>query len=199
MRKLFSNQLKPGEPSGDDSHNRDEEENRMSNGTMPVSPLKEPLSATSVRAPSPHDPSKKAGISFHNDTQSHAQESGPTTTTYNMGEWSAVGGTGGVLVDMSDTSSYSSNNSSALSMESTMRASALDTPFAKEVDKLVAKKDWDGLQLAAKSYDPTANTAITRTSETSIEEKKRRKRELEASFRQARTKSEDSEPDTHWA
>jgi hypothetical protein len=70
-------------------------------------------------------------------------------------------------------------------MEATMRASALDTPFAKKIDNLVAKKDWDGLQLASKSYEPSAV----------IDEKKRRKRELEASF--ARPKVKKMEPIGH--
>jgi len=199
---MYNSSQKPGEPSGDDSYKK-EEENRL-NGTVPAISASKTTSsntpATCVpKAHSPQDPAKKVGVSFRTDTQFHVQDSVPNTT-YNMGEWSAVGGTGGVLVDMSDASSYNSSaNSSTLSttsMDATMRASALDTPFAKEVDQLVPKKDWDGLQIAAKSYEPGTNTkASARNSEASIEAKKRRKRELEESFLRARSKSEN---DAQW-
>ncbi|CAJ1924532.1 unnamed protein product [Cylindrotheca closterium] len=195
---LFSNQRKPGEPSGDDSYTKEEEKRRSqrtTGSTGSASKESSPPSSGNLRL-SPQDSAKRSGVSFKPDTQFNAAAQETVPTPYNMGEWSAVGVTGGVLVDMSDTSSYSSNTSSAqsaTSMEATMRASALDTPFAKEIDNLVAKKDWDGLQLVAKSYEPSS----------AIDEKKRRKRELEASFAKtaiSRTSSGENEThETHWA
>jgi len=205
----YTSSQKPGEPSGDDSYNATkEEERRRSERAHAGSPSKEtspPNSGNSILL-SPQDSAKKSGVSFRTDTQFNNahQDSGPTT--YSMGEWAAVGGLGGVLADMSDTSSYSSNTSSAFSttsMEATMRASNLDTPFAKEIDNLVAKKDWDGLQLAAKSYEPSpadlTTAAVTRASENSIEEKKRRKRELETTFGRASQAKSEATNGAHWA
>lgn len=207
-KSLFSNQRKPGEPSGADNFTPKEEEKRIStSSTGSASKETSPPNSGSILLSPSQDSAKKSGVSFRTDTQFNAQESGGPTT-YSMGEWSAVGGTVGVLVDMSDTSSYSSNNSSALSatsMEATMRASPHDTPFAQEIDNLVAKKDWDGLQLAARSYEPSAAVAVDhRESGASIDEKKRRKRELEAAFsRKASPQKVEEpqieEPDTHWA
>ncbi|KAL3938784.1 MAG: hypothetical protein SGBAC_006370 [Bacillariaceae sp.] len=198
---MYTSSQKPGEPSGADNYYTPKEEEKRISASSTGSASKEtsPTNSGSILLSPSQDSAKKSGVSFRTDTQFNAQETGGPTT-YSMGEWSAVGGTGGVLVDMSDTSSYSSNNSSALSatsMEATMLASPHDTPFAKEIDSLVAKKDWDGLQLAAKSYEPSA--ANDRESGASIDEKKRRKRELEAAFSRKASPQNVEEPETHWA
>jgi hypothetical protein len=136
------------------------------------------------------DSYKKAGVSFTKDTLFN--DAGQNA--YNIGEWSAVGGLSTVLTDFSDTSSFSSATSSAFSvssMEATTRASSLDTPFAKELDNLVAKKDWDGVHLAATNFESSSPKGKSQT--TSIDEIKKKKRELESSWRQSVSRSYSSE------
>ena len=72
---------------------------------------------------------------------------------------------------------------STTSMEATTRASALDTSFGNEIDTLVAKKDWDGIQLAAQKFESSQNIQTVASPSPTIEVKKRRKRELEAAWR----------------
>jgi len=182
----YTSSQKAGEPSGDDRDTNEEDQRRLEGtGTGSSSKQSPPLTSNGIL--SPQDGAKKSGISFRTDTQFNGQESGPST--YSVGKWSAVGGTGGVLGDMSDSSSFSSTTSSAFSttsMEATARASSMDTPFAKEIDNLVAKQDWDGVQLVTKTYEPS--TAIDER-RLYIEEKKRKKRELESSFGRSSSKN----------
>jgi hypothetical protein len=140
---------------------------------------------------SPGDSSKKAGVSFTSETL--FKDAGQNA--YNIGEWSAVGGLSTVLTDLSDTSSFSSATSSAFSvssMEATTRASSLETPFAKELDNLVAKKDWDGVHLAATNFESSSPKGKSQPA--SIDEIKKKKRELESSWRQSVSRSYSSEP-----
>jgi hypothetical protein len=119
---------------------------------------------------------KKGGVKFRDDTLFNNGGS------YNIGEWSAVGGISTILADFSDSSSFSSRTSSAYSnssMEATTRASSLDAPFANELDTLVARKDWDGVQLVTTNVE-ALNGDEERYFRSSIEENKRKKRELEA-------------------
>eukprot|EP00980_Cylindrotheca_fusiformis_P031432 scaffold26366_cov117-Cylindrotheca_fusiformis.AAC.3 len=179
-----------GEPSGGDDYETYtielKPETPVSNKAFPSKAIR----ATSPNGVSSADSPKKGGVSFTSDTLFNAS----SPTAYNIGEWSAVGGLNAVLTDFSDTSSFSSATSSAFSvssMEGTTRASSLESTFAKELDSLVARKDWDGVQLAAKSYEsfsPDASQAL------SIEDIKKRKRELEASWRHSVSRSLDSEP-----
>jgi hypothetical protein len=87
--------------------------------------------------------------------------------------------------DSQSNSSYSeSYNDSVSSLEATTRASALDTPLANELDKLVGKMDWDGVKVAAEHYETSRDKNLSAIEEKSnpstIEEKRRKKRELEA-------------------
>lgn len=181
---------KAGEPSRGDGCEAD---NSGTNAPAPgntTESSKGALSQGSNGFLSPGDSSRKAGVSFKSDTL--FKDAGPSS--YNIGEWSAVGGLNTVLTDFSDTSSFSSATSSAFSvssMEATTRASSLETPFANELDTLVAKKDWDGVQLAAKTYESTSPQENNQAA--SIDEIKKKKRELEASWRHSVSRSYGSE------
>lgn len=127
---------------------------------------------------------KKASVSFDGT----ADEEKPSNSggAYIVGDWFARGDVATVLADFSDSSSFSSHTGSAFStssMDATTRASSLDTPFANELDDLVARKDWDGVSLAAQNFESLQGIERTVSGSNSIEEKKRRKRELEATWK----------------
>lgn len=108
-----------------------------------------------------------------------------TSLSYSLagGDWSAVGRTASVLADFSDSQSNSSYADSVSSLDATTRASALETPLAKEIDSLVAKFDFDGIKAAAKKYEIAKQQQLSSSSSptsAAIEEKRRKKRELEA-------------------
>lgn len=96
-------------------------------------------------------------------------------TSYSISDWSAVGVTASVLADWSDSCSTSSYGDSVSSMEATTRPSALSTPFANEIDNLVAQFDFDGVKLAAEKYETSMDEH-----QKVIDEKRRKKRELES-------------------
>jgi hypothetical protein len=114
-----------------------------------------------------------------------------TSSSFVMGDWSAVGGTASILADWSDSQSCSSRTDtlSVSSMDATRQASALDTPFANELDMLVGSLDWDGVRLAAEKFESTEEeeTPCEEKPLGVLEEKRRRKREIEA-WRQSITK-----------
>ena len=119
---------------------------------------------------------------------------------YQISDWMAVGGIAGVLAEASDSQSTSSFASSApdstTSMEATTKTSALDLPIANELDRLVIKKDWDGVNLAAEKYESdfsskkaaassmssSAKISSSKLDETrrKLEATRKKKRELEA-------------------
>eukprot|EP00934_Nitzschia_sp_Nitz4_P006880 Nitzschia sp. Nitz4//scaffold183_size43938//16402//20956//NITZ4_007269-RA/size43938-augustus-gene-0.74-mRNA-1//-1//CDS//3329539611//6870//frame0 len=112
--------------------------------------------------------------------------------SYSISDWVAVGGIAGALMDWSDsqsTSSYADSvQDSVTSFEATTRASALETPIASELDNLVGHMDWDGVALAAKQYETPEKSRInssqapgtTESGLSTLEEKRRKKREIEA-------------------
>jgi hypothetical protein len=111
-------------------------------------------------------------------SRSAEQDVSRVNTSYSISDWAAVGVTASVLADWSDsqsTSSYASYGDSISSMEATIRPSALNTPLANEIDQLVAKLDFDGVKLAAEKFETSMDDEHHRT----IEEKRRKKRELE--------------------
>lgn len=121
-------------------------------------------------------------------------------TAYGISEWAAVGGFANVLADFSDShsatsytgstygSAYeyaeSSAQDSVASFEATTRASALQTPLANELDKLVGTMDWEGVSAAAKKYESSfgdKDDAENHQAGLSVlQEKRRKKRDLEA-------------------
>ena len=64
---------------------------------------------------------------------------------------------------------------SVSSVDATRSASALDTPLAKELDKLVGTVDWDGVKKAAARFESGGDAGHP-----NLEEARRRKREIEA-------------------
>ena len=145
---------------------------------------------------SPKTPTKKPlglrKLSFQEE-ESPAQEN----KSYAISDWAAVGGLANVLADWSDSQSSTSYaessipDSSVASVEATTRASALETPIAKELDQLVGNMDWDGVKVAAENYEMTggASKAIQTPPALStsydgvmsaLEQKRKKKRELEA-------------------
>lgn len=132
--------------------------------------------AVSNVSASPNAPSKKLSVSFKNAFETKS----PKPAGYGVGDWFAKGDVANALADFSDSSSFSSHTDSFVSttsMEATTRASALDTSFG------VAKKDWDGIQLAAQKFESSQNIQTVASPTPTIEVKKRRKRELEAAWR----------------
>ena len=109
------------------------------------------------------------------------QKESSVNKSFSIADWSAVGNTASILQDWSDSHSASSYADSyaesCSSLEATTRASALDTPLANEIDKLVANLDWDGVKTAASKFETSAGEG---TPNLSIQEKRRKKRELEA-------------------
>jgi hypothetical protein len=117
-----------------------------------------------------------------------------TSSSSVLGDWLAVGATASMLADWSDSQSCSSRTDtlSASSMDATRQASALDTPFASELDKLVGSLDWDGVRLAAERFESTEEDQTPHEEEKPpldvLEEIRQRKRELE-SWRESIKKS----------
>jgi hypothetical protein len=121
-----------------------------------------------------------------------AQPKSPTKGTSSppvVQDWSAVGVTASILADWSDSTSCSSRTTDTLesvsSMDATRQASALDTPFANELDRLVGCLDWEGVRLADEKFGRTEEEETPREEEKPppvdvVEEKRTRKRELEA-------------------
>lgn len=107
---------------------------------------------------------------------------------YTIADWSAVGMTGGLLADLSDSTSTSSYAESYVDSDfgDTMRSSDLDiAPLTKEIDQMVAYADFDAVKAAAEQFDASsARSEEDNNSETDrlakIRERKEKKRELEA-------------------
>lgn len=110
-----------------------------------------------------------------------------------IADWSAVGATGALLADLSDSQSTSSHSESYADSFSSMeqptarishRTSHLDVPLAKEIDQLVAQADFDAVVVAAQKFEvsPIQHAADDDEEVRSkkIAETKRKKRELEA-------------------
>jgi hypothetical protein len=103
-----------------------------------------------------------------------------------IADWSAVGATGGLLADLSDSqsnSSYSESYADSISsMEATARVSHLDVPMAKTIDQLVAQADFEAVKAAAEKFEVASidTGAVDEARNTKIAENKRKKRELEA-------------------
>jgi hypothetical protein len=132
---------------------------------------------------------ESGGPMFETDEVAKTSEldTSQVNTSYSISDWFAVGTIASVLADSDSqsNSSYSeSYNDSVSSLEATTRASALDTPLANELDKLVGKMDWDGVKVAAEHYETSRDKNLSAIEEKSnpstIEEKRRKKRELEA-------------------
>ena len=100
-------------------------------------------------------------------------------SSFDVGDWAAVGLTASALADDTDSVSTSSraDSVSVSSVDATRSASALDTPMAEELDKLVGSVDWDGVKNAAVRFETTSGEDAGRTS---LDEARRRKREIEA-------------------
>jgi hypothetical protein len=110
-----------------------------------------------------------------------------------IADWSAVGATGGLLADLSDSQSTSSYAESYADSFSSMeqatartshRSSHVNVPLAKEIDQLVAQADFDAVVVAAQKFEvspmqrPVDDEDEVRNKK--IAERKRKKRELEA-------------------
>lgn len=158
---------------------------------------KPPLVASeTVPAPSADEEIKSpVGISKPPLSMGSRAEESPVAAPkpYVISDWVAVGGLAGALAEWSDsqsTSSYAESiPDSVTSMEATTRASALETPVAKEIDKLVRQMDWDGVKKVATGYEPSryptqpapANAPPpAEHNPSTLAEKRRKKRELEA-------------------
>jgi hypothetical protein len=134
------------------------------------------------RGPSPSKklPAPKT-LQFKADESFVGRDVSTTNKSYSLSDWSAVGNTASLLQDWSDSPSNSSLGDSyaesTSSLEATTRASALDTPLANEIDNLVAQFDWDGVKLAAEKIE---TSIVDDSHNLSIQEKRRKKRELEA-------------------
>jgi ABC-type glycerol-3-phosphate transport system substrate-binding protein len=124
------------------------------------------------------------------------------TSSFEVGDWAAVGTMASILADDTDSQSTSSRatdsvSESISSIDATQSASALDTPMANHLDKLVGQQDWDGIKNAAVKYETKPNRSnLNNSHETppQLEEKRRRKREIEAwrsSISQSFTRSPD--------
>lgn len=103
-----------------------------------------------------------------------------------IGDWSAVGATGGLLADLSDSQSTSScadsYADSMSSMEAAARTSHLDFQMSKEIDQLVARADFEAVKAAAEKFEVMSidPDEVEEGRNTKIAETKRKKRELEA-------------------
>ncbi|KAG7337049.1 hypothetical protein IV203_011068 [Nitzschia inconspicua] len=106
--------------------------------------------------------------------------------SYTIADWSAVGMTGGILADLSDSTSTSSYAESYVDSDfgDTLRSSDRDiVGLTKEIDQMVAYADFDAVKAAAKAYDESSvdkeeNSEFDRLAK--IRERKEKKRELEA-------------------
>ncbi|KAL3923797.1 MAG: hypothetical protein SGILL_001437 [Bacillariaceae sp.] len=111
--------------------------------------------------------------------------------SYSIADWSAVGTTGGLLADLSDstsTSSYASayqDSFSDLGDYSSRRDSDPDiVPLAKGIEQTVAVSEFDAVKVAAETYDASESRKKAEEKEESdrlakIQERKEKKRQLE--------------------
>jgi hypothetical protein len=127
-------------------------------------------------------------------TESPTSRSSQKNVSYSIADWSAVGMTGGLLADLSDSQSNSSYAESYSDSVSTMDASGrpsgdLDIPpLDREIDDLVAHSDFDAVKVAAETYgistpktnDETAGDDEGKDRLAKIAQRKQKKRDLEA-------------------
>ena len=134
---------------------------------------------------SPWSPPDDLNLRMPNDTESTSpvrpkmwSPPNDLTSSFDVGDWAAVGLTASALADDTDSVSTSSRTDSVVSVSSvdaTRSASALDTPLAKELDKLVGTVDWDGVKKAAARFESGEDAGHP-----NLDEARRRKREIEA-------------------
>jgi hypothetical protein len=117
-----------------------------------------------------------------------SQSSGKNVS-YSIADWAAVGATGGLLADLSDSTSTSGYLSATDSFSdlggSSRRNSDVDfNPLSKEIDQMVAVSDFDAIRAAAEAYDASEKEEEDFNSDNDrlakIRERKEKKRELEA-------------------
>jgi hypothetical protein len=126
-------------------------------------------------------------------TESPMNRSSQKNVSYSIADWSAVGMTGGILADLSDsqsTSSYAESYTDS-SMDASGRPSSdlgLDIPLDREIDDLVAHADFDAVKVAADNYGVSTYTTKNDSTEDDeererlekIAQRKQKKRDLEA-------------------
>jgi len=188
-----------GEPSGDrpsssegpmDFPDDDDDDDDHLKPPIPLQ-YKSPKREAVPRSPGPALRTSFTSTPPNIESPMNRSQNSQKNLSFSIADWSAVGMTGGLLADLSDsqsTSSYAeSYTDSVSSMEATSRPSDLEVPLAKEIDQLVAHADFDAVKVAAENFGTVSygykgkeRDKDDRDRLAKIKERKEKKRELEA-------------------
>ena len=134
-------------------------------------------------------PPTECSISSTSSTMDSPVNQSQNKRTYTIADWTAVGTMGGLLADLSDSTSTSSgyyesssmaDSISSLEVATSESPSRLNVPLANEINDLLAHSDFDAVKAAAEKYEKTSIIKEDGTHNAKISASRHKKRELEA-------------------
>ncbi|KAL3915786.1 MAG: hypothetical protein SGILL_005480, partial [Bacillariaceae sp.] len=156
-----------------------------------------PMQYQSPRKPPPRPSPGSKPPPSPQPQQSPLSQSSQKNVSYSIADWAAVGTTGGLLADLSDSTSTSGYMSATDTFsdlgDSSRRPSDFEfgTPLSKEIDQMMAVSDFDAVKAAADTYEASEREEDNNSEEdrlAKIRERKEKKRQLE-NWRLSLTKS----------